>query len=122
MVETGATRLPDPLSRAEALASRLKIAVGRPMPDLPVRALDGRVTSLSALPKPGRSTAFTMVPTSSPFTRSIRITERRSPLRSSNCCHSPTGVGSAAITRAGCASNPASTTNVTTPALPGPCA
>jgi len=52
--ETRATSLPDPMTRAEALASRLKVAVGKPLPDFAVKTLDGRATTVSALRKPGR--------------------------------------------------------------------
>ncbi|HKZ77521.1 MAG TPA: redoxin family protein [Pyrinomonadaceae bacterium] len=47
-------KLPDPLSRAEALASGLKIAVGGAMPDLQLKSIDGAVTSLRQQLKPGR--------------------------------------------------------------------
>jgi peroxiredoxin len=53
-IETRATTLPDPLTRAEALAGRLKIAVGKPMPDLALTTLDGKPTTLGALRKSGR--------------------------------------------------------------------
>jgi peroxiredoxin len=55
VVETRRTRLADPMSRTEVLASRLKVAVGQPMPDLAVRATDGATTTLSALRRPGRA-------------------------------------------------------------------
>jgi len=53
-LETRSTTLPDPLTRKEALASRLKIAVGKPMPDLAMKTLDGKPATLGALRKPGR--------------------------------------------------------------------
>ncbi|MFN2515163.1 MAG: redoxin family protein [Pyrinomonadaceae bacterium] len=46
--------LPDPLTRAETLASGLKIAVGRVMPDLQLKSIDGAVTSLRRQLKQGR--------------------------------------------------------------------
>ena len=55
-VDTRAATLPDPLTRTEALARRLKIAVGRPMPDLSLRTLDGKATTLGTLRTPGRGT------------------------------------------------------------------
>lgn len=53
-VRLAAARLPDPLTRAEAMASELHAKVGRPVPDLRVVGLDGRATTLRALAKPGR--------------------------------------------------------------------
>lgn len=49
-------RLPDPLSRVESLARGLKILVGAPMPDLPLRTLAGVTTSLRQQLRPGRRT------------------------------------------------------------------
>lgn len=46
--------LPDPLTRAEAVASGLKISVGRAMPDLQLKTISGAVTSLRKQLKPGR--------------------------------------------------------------------
>jgi thiol-disulfide isomerase/thioredoxin len=53
-VRLAAARLPDPLTRAEAMASELHAKVGLPVPDLRVVGLDGRATTLRALAKPGR--------------------------------------------------------------------
>jgi thiol-disulfide isomerase/thioredoxin len=53
-VRLAAARLPDPLTRAEAMASELHARVGQPVPDLRVLGLDGRATTLRALAKPGR--------------------------------------------------------------------
>ena len=53
-VTLSAARLPDPLTRAEAIASELHVKVGQPVPDLKVVGLDGRVGSLRGLRKPGR--------------------------------------------------------------------
>lgn len=47
-------KLPDPLTSAEALASSLKIAVGREMPDLRLKTIRGAETSLRKQLKPGR--------------------------------------------------------------------
>lgn len=47
-------KLPDPLTRAEALTSGLKISVGRPLPDLKLRSVTGGETSLNKQLKPGR--------------------------------------------------------------------
>ena len=49
-----ATRLPDPLTRAEAFASELHVKVGQPVPDLRVVGLDGRESFLRGLLTPGR--------------------------------------------------------------------
>jgi thiol-disulfide isomerase/thioredoxin len=49
-----AARLPDPMTRAEAMASELHAKVGQPVPDLRVLSLDGRATTLGALRAPGR--------------------------------------------------------------------
>jgi thiol-disulfide isomerase/thioredoxin len=50
----GRTQLPDPLTRAESFALSLKIAVGEPMPDLPLKTLAGAATSLREQLPPGR--------------------------------------------------------------------
>lgn len=47
-------KLPDPLTRAEALTSGLKISVGRALPDLKLTSISGGATSLSKQLKPGR--------------------------------------------------------------------
>ena len=49
-----AARLPEPLTRAEAIAADLHVKVGQPMPDLRVVSLDGEADSLRGLLKPGR--------------------------------------------------------------------
>jgi thiol-disulfide isomerase/thioredoxin len=54
LLRLAAARLPDPLTRAEAIASDLHVKVGQPIPDLRVVSLDGRSTSLRSLAKPGR--------------------------------------------------------------------
>lgn len=46
--------LPDPLTRAEAVASGLKIAVGRALPDLQLKTITGADTSLRKELRPGR--------------------------------------------------------------------
>jgi thiol-disulfide isomerase/thioredoxin len=53
-VALGRARLPDPLTRAEAFARGLKVAVGRPAPDLALQTLGGSQSSLRGLLKPGR--------------------------------------------------------------------
>jgi thiol-disulfide isomerase/thioredoxin len=53
-VRLASARLPDPLTRAEAMASELHVRVGQPVPDLGVVGLDGRPTTLRRLAKPGR--------------------------------------------------------------------
>jgi len=54
VLKLGSATLPDPLSRAEAVASGLKISVGRAMPNLQLKTTKGAVTSLSKQLKPGR--------------------------------------------------------------------
>lgn len=50
----GRTRLPDPLTRAEAFARGLRVGVGRAVPDLALKSMDGRQSTLRSLLKPGR--------------------------------------------------------------------
>lgn len=47
-------KLPDPLTRAEVFARGLKIAVGRPLPELAVKTAAGQTIKLRSLSKPGR--------------------------------------------------------------------
>jgi peroxiredoxin len=54
LLETRRTRLPDPITQVESFARQLRISVGRPMPDLQVRSLDGRSSTLSAIRATGR--------------------------------------------------------------------
>ncbi|HEX8723313.1 MAG TPA: redoxin family protein [Pyrinomonadaceae bacterium] len=53
-VALGRARLPDPLTRAEAFARGLKVAVGHPLPELAVKSLAGSQSSLRSLLRPGR--------------------------------------------------------------------
>jgi peroxiredoxin len=53
-LDTRRSRLPDPLTRAESFARQLKVAIGRPMPDLAIRTLDGAASRLSTWRTPGR--------------------------------------------------------------------
>lgn len=53
-VRLASARLPDPMTRAEAMASELHAKVGQPVPDLRVTGLDGRPTTLRHLATPGR--------------------------------------------------------------------
>jgi thiol-disulfide isomerase/thioredoxin len=53
-VTLSAARLPDPLTRLEAIASELKVKLGDRVPELRLTGLDGHSSSLPALPKPGR--------------------------------------------------------------------
>ncbi len=46
--------LPDPLTRVESFARGLKIAVGRPAPDLALKTANGRATTLRKQLRPGR--------------------------------------------------------------------
>ena len=52
----GRAQLPDPLTPTEALARNMKIAAGKPMPELSLNFLDGSGTSLRATLRPGRRT------------------------------------------------------------------
>jgi thiol-disulfide isomerase/thioredoxin len=53
-VEVQVARLPDPLTRAQAYARDLRIPIGGPLPDLPLRTVTGEATSLRAALTPGR--------------------------------------------------------------------
>jgi thiol-disulfide isomerase/thioredoxin len=50
----GRAKLPEPLTRAEVFARGLKFAVGRAVPDLALKTLDGSQSTLRGLLKPGR--------------------------------------------------------------------
>jgi len=52
----GRAHLPDPLTPAESFARGLKIAVGKTMPDLALKTLEGGTTSLYEQLRPGRRT------------------------------------------------------------------
>jgi len=47
-------QLPDPLTRAETLARGLQFALGRPIPDVPLKTLEGGATTLRKQLRPGR--------------------------------------------------------------------
>jgi thiol-disulfide isomerase/thioredoxin len=53
-------RLPDPLTRAQAYARDLRIPIGGPLPDLPLRTVEGEATSLRAALTPGRRTVVNL--------------------------------------------------------------
>jgi thiol-disulfide isomerase/thioredoxin len=53
-VSVRAARLPDPLTRAESIASEVRVEPGEAAPDLPLVGLDGTRTSLRRLVRPGR--------------------------------------------------------------------
>ncbi|MDQ1590089.1 MAG: enediyne biosynthesis protein [Pyrinomonadaceae bacterium] len=53
-VAVNPTKLPDPLTRAEAFAQGLKIRIGQPMPELALKPLGRVATSLRKQLKPGR--------------------------------------------------------------------
>ena len=55
-VTVAKANLPDPLTKAQILARTLKISVGKPLPDFPVKGLNGAANSVSKLFKPGRRT------------------------------------------------------------------
>jgi thiol-disulfide isomerase/thioredoxin len=50
------TNLPEPLTKSQMLARSLKIAVGKPLPDFPVKRMNGVANPISRLFKPGRRT------------------------------------------------------------------
>ena len=50
----GRVNLPDPLTRAESFARGLKIAIGKPLPNLQMKTLGGAATSLQQQLRPGR--------------------------------------------------------------------
>jgi thiol-disulfide isomerase/thioredoxin len=53
-VSVRAATLPDPLTRAQSIASEVRVKAGEAVPDLPVVGLDGVRTSLRRLVRPGR--------------------------------------------------------------------
>jgi thiol-disulfide isomerase/thioredoxin len=55
-VSVAKSDLPDPLTKAQSLARTLKIAIGKPIPDFPVKRLNGVSDTVSKLFKPGRRT------------------------------------------------------------------
>ncbi len=57
-VELARAQLPDPLTRSQTFARGLKIAVGSPMPDLPLQSLGHEATSLYRQLAPGRRTVI----------------------------------------------------------------
>ena len=54
VLESKSAKLPDPLSRAEAIANSLKVVVGHALPDFPLQTLTGAASSLHQQVKPGR--------------------------------------------------------------------
>ena len=56
----GRASLPEPLTREETLERGLKIRRGQPFPDVALRTLDGKATTLRALLKPGRRTLINL--------------------------------------------------------------
>ena len=59
-VRLGRAQLPDPLTRTETLARTLKIEVGKPMPDLPLKTLQSEQTTLRKVMKPGTRTLINL--------------------------------------------------------------
>lgn len=51
-------QLPDPLTRAETFARGLKIAIGKPLPDVNIKTVDGKTATLKNQIKAGRQTLF----------------------------------------------------------------
>lgn len=54
LLKVPSTKLPDPLTAEELTERSLKIHAGQPMPDLPLKKLDGTTTQLRDQLKPGR--------------------------------------------------------------------
>jgi thiol-disulfide isomerase/thioredoxin len=51
-----AANLPDPLTKAEMIAQSLKISIGKPLPDIKIRSMDGIAGSIKRRMRPGRQT------------------------------------------------------------------
>jgi thiol-disulfide isomerase/thioredoxin len=51
-----AANLPDPLTKAEMIAQSLKISIGKPLPDIKIRSMNGVAGSIKRQMKPGRQT------------------------------------------------------------------
>ena len=51
-----AANLPDPLTKAEVIAQSLKISLGKPLPDIKIRSMNGIAGSIKRQMKPGRQT------------------------------------------------------------------
>ena len=54
LVAVAKTSLPDPPTKAQLLASSLKIKLGEPMPDLALQTLDGKTLRLLGVPPEGK--------------------------------------------------------------------
>jgi len=57
-VNVKSAQLPDPLTRSEAFARNLKIAVGKSLPDVKLKSTGGDTTSLKSQLRTGRRTLF----------------------------------------------------------------
>lgn len=80
-VTTGRAKLPDPLTRAEVFARGLKMKIGQPLPDLPVKKLNGQATTLVKQLRPGRRTLVNVWATwCVPCAREMPELERLRPL------------------------------------------
>jgi thiol-disulfide isomerase/thioredoxin len=55
-VSVARTNLPDPLTREQVFARTLRVAVGRPLPAMSVKSLDGRAVALASQLRKGRRT------------------------------------------------------------------
>ena len=56
MISVGRSKLPDPLTKAEIFAQKLKIKIGKPLPDFALQTLAGTASSLNKQRKNGRQT------------------------------------------------------------------
>ena len=80
-VTTGRATLPNPLTRAETFARALKLKIGQPLPDLPVKTLSGQTTTLAKQLRPGRRALLNMWATwCVPCAREMPELERLRPL------------------------------------------
>ncbi|HEY0078649.1 MAG TPA: redoxin family protein [Pyrinomonadaceae bacterium] len=80
-VATGRATLPDPLTRAEVFARTLKLKIGQPMPELPLKTLNGEATTLARQLRPGRRTLVNIWATwCVPCAREMPELERLRPL------------------------------------------
>jgi thiol-disulfide isomerase/thioredoxin len=59
-IELAKAQLPDPLTRAESFARNLKIVIGKPLPDVALKTVGGKVQPLRAQLQKGRKTLLNL--------------------------------------------------------------